>query len=193
MNANPIAARGYILEEDYFNRLQARQLARIREEKRREELCRELGGELGIEDDSFLDSLIELGITSETSAAFEVLPLIEVAWSDGDVDAEERRQVLLLATALGLELGSPAHAQLELWLKRAPEERLVEAWYEFSARRLATPASAIRFQRILEGALEVARVAGGVLGFRTVSSSERAVFDRIRAALGELPTPSGPN
>jgi hypothetical protein len=90
---------------------------------------------------------------------------------------------------VGLELGRPAHAQLELWLKRRPEKELLEAWYEFAGSGLANRASASRARRIIEGSLEVARVAGGVLGFRPVSSSERAAIDRIRQVLGD-PAPS---
>lgn len=193
MNANPLAGRGYILEQDFFNRLQAQQLARIREESRREKISRELGDELAIDDAPLLDSLIELGIRSDIAAAFEALPLVEVAWADGDVDYEERWRVLELATAVGLELGRPAHAQLELWLRERPEEDLFDAWYEFAASALATPASAARSRRILEGALEVASVAGGMLGFWKVSNSERAVIDRIRRALSGSTPPAGLN
>jgi tellurite resistance protein len=193
MNANPLAARGCLLEEDYFNRLQAEQLARLRDDNRREEMLRELGAALGIEEESFLDSLIELGITFDTAAAFEALPLVEVAWADGDVDSQERWHVLALANAFGLELGRPGHAQLELWLKRKPEKELFEAWYQLASSGLATPASTARSQRILEGAREVANVAGGILGFWTVSSSERAAISRIRQALGGSPASADPN
>jgi tellurite resistance protein len=193
MEANPLARRGYLLEEDYFNRLQAQQLSALRDASRRQRVRRELAEELRIEDGPLLDSLIELEITPDTAAAFEALPLVEVAWADGDVDPQERRQVLALATAVGLELGRPAHAQLELWLKRRPDTELLEAWYEFAGSGLASRASASRARRILDGALEVARVAGGVLGFRPVSSSERAAIDRIRQALGGAIPAAGPN
>jgi tellurite resistance protein len=189
MKTNPLSERGYALEEVYCSKLQTQQLARIREESRREELLRTLGAELAIDDSRFLDSLIELGITADTAAAFEALPLVEVAWADGEIDSQERWRVLALATAFGLELGRPAHAQLELWLRQKPEEELFEAWYEFAAIGLAGPGPAARVRRVPEGALEVANASGGLLGFWTISGSERAAIDRIRGALGE-PRPS---
>jgi hypothetical protein len=193
MKPNPLSGRGYALEEAYFSKLQSRQLVRIREESRREELRRALGDELGIEDACFLDSLIELGITPETAAAFESLPLVEVAWADGEIDSQERRQVLDLATAFGLDSGRPARAQLELWLTREPEADLYEAWYEFAAIGLVGSGPAARVRRVLEGALEVANASGGLLGFWTVSGSEHAAIDRIRGAIGGTRASAEPN
>ena len=193
MKPNPLAGRGYALEEAYFSKLQTQQLGRIREESRREEIRRELGAELGISDARFLDTLLELGITSETAAAFESLPLVEVAWADGEIDSQERWRVLALAIAFGLDLGRPAHAQLELWLRQRPEEELFEAWHEFAAIGLGRPKPAARVRGVLEGAIEVANASGGVLGFWTVSGSERAAIDRIRGALGENRPSAEPN
>jgi tellurite resistance protein len=184
MKPNPLSGRGYALEEAYFSKLQTQQLARIREESRREELRGALGAELGIADACFLDSLLELGITPETADAFESLPLVEVAWADGEIDSQERQRVLDLATAFGLDFGRPAHAQLELWLRRKPEDELFEAWYEFAAIGLAGPNPAASVRRVLESALEVANASGGALGFCTVSGSEHAAIERIRGALG---------
>jgi tellurite resistance protein len=161
----------------------------LREESKREEMRRELGAELGIKDARFLDGLLDLGIRSETAAAFESLPLLEVAWADGEIDSQERWRVLSLVAAFGLELGRPAHAQLELWLRQKPEEKLFEAWYEFAAIGLVGPGPAARVRRVLEGALEVANASGGALGFWTVSGAERAALDRIRGALGQTPPP----
>ena len=188
MRANPIGSRGYLLEQAFFNKLQEEQLERIRVENRRDEERRELGAELEIEDGSLLDSLLDRGVTAATAAAFEALPLVEVAWADGDVDSQERWRILTLATAFGLELGRPAHAQLELWLTRRPEQELFDAWYRFATGGLAGPAAASRARRVLEGAVEVAEAAGGVLGLWTVSSSERSAIDRIGRAL-DSPSP----
>jgi len=183
MKPNPLGSRGYALEQAFFNKLQEEQLARIRAASRRDEERRELGAELEIEDESLLDSLLDLGVTAGTAAAFEALPLVEVAWADGDVDSQERWRVLTLVTAFGLELGRCAHAQLELWLTRRPEQELFDAWYRFATGGLAGLAAASRARRVLEGAVEVAKAAGGVLGFWTVSSSERSAIDRIARAL----------
>jgi hypothetical protein len=78
-------------------------------------------------------------------------------------------------------------------MKSKPAKELFEAWHRFAASGIASPASAARALRILEGTFEVARVAGGVLGFRTISSAERAAIDRIRQALSGSHAAARPN
>jgi len=152
------------------------------------EVRAELGAELDLADGWLLEQIAALGVAPETTPAFEALPLVEVAWADGSVDPEERWRVLAAATAFGLELGRPAHAQLELWLSRRPPEVFFEAWRRFAAQRLSRPDAAPRARRVLEEARRVAAAAGGVLGFGVVSSAERASLERIRAALeGDAP------
>jgi tellurite resistance protein len=188
MKPNPLGSRGFVLEQAFFNKLQEEQLARIRAESNRREERRALGAALEIEDESLLDALLDLGVTADTASAFEALPLVEVAWADGDVESQERWRVLTLATAFGLELGRSAQAQLELWLTHRPEPELFEAWYRFASGGLAGPAAASRARRVLEGAVEVAKAGGGVFGLWTVSTSERSAIDRIGRALGS-PSP----
>ena len=158
----------------------------------RQKLRTELAAELEMRsEDPILDELIDLGITPDTAPAFEALPLVEVAWADGEVHTEERWRVLRVATAFGLELGRPAHAQLELWLSRPPPRELLDAWYRFAQAGLArsTPPSSVR--RVVEGSHEVAMAAGGLLGFGSVSGPERTAIARIHEALGL--DPAGPN
>jgi hypothetical protein len=151
-----------------------------------------LASELELEPEhaDLLDRLVGLGITPETAPAFESLPLVEIAWADGAVDAEERWRVLASATAFGLELGRPAHAQLELWLSRRPPEVLFRSWYEFAERRLRRPDAADRARRLLDGVKDVAESAGGLLGLWPVSRAEREVIGRVRRALGARSTPA---
>ena len=189
MEPDPLRTRGIALEEAHGRLVEAGQLQRRRARGSRQALRAQLGAELEIDVDTFLiDELIELGITPDTAPAFEALPLVEVAWADGDIDTEERWRVLAVATAFGLELGRPAHAQLELWLTRRPGEELFEAWHRFAGQALAAPAAAARARRLLEGAEEVARAAGGLLGRGAICDSERAVIACIRMALGRGPT-----
>ena len=190
MESNPLRERGLASEEAYVRQIETERLRRLRVTSARERLRAELGAELGIEDDALLARLIELGITPDTAPAFEALPLVEVAWADGEVDAEERWRVLTGATAFGLELGRPAHAQLELWLTRRPNQELFEAWYAFAAEVLALPESAQRARRVLEGARDVAMATGGLLGGGRVSRAERAVIGRINQALANAPGPA---
>ena len=192
MEANPLRTRGNALEDAYIRRIETERLRSSRAQLGRKALRANLGEELEITEVALLDHLIDLDITPETAAAFEALPLVEVAWAEGDVDAEERWRVLGIATAFGLELGSSAHAQLELWLKRRPAQDLYDAWYRFAEGRFSTPDAADRARRVFEGSREVAIAAGGLFGFGAVSGAEREALAHIRQALdGALADPVG--
>ncbi len=192
-NHDLIATRGRALEEEHFRRLEAERITRFREGRRLDALRRELGTELDVEDEALLDRLIDLGVTPETAPAFEALPLLEVAWADGEVDPEERWQALTAATSFGLELGGSAHARLERWVMERPRAELFAAWYVVQASRSSGSRSGPRARCMLERALEVAEASGGVLGFRPVSRAEAAVIERIRAVLGAGSEPSVPS
>ena len=146
----------------------------------------DLAAELGIAAGPLVDDLLDLGITPGTAPAFEALPLVQVAWADGEIDPEERWRVLSEATAFGLELGRAAHALLELWLSQPPKPELFDAWCRFAS----LTETAGRARRVLAGCEAVAAAAGGVLGFGAASASEREMIARVRAPF-ERPFASG--
>ncbi len=150
----------------------------------RARLRADLADALGLDGGVLLDRLLELGVTPDTALAFQALPLVEVAWADGRVDADERWRVLCAAAASGLELGRPAHAQLELWLARRPAQELFDAWHAFARSGPKRRQESARIRRVLGEARAVAAAAGGVLGYGAVSAPERAAVARIRDALG---------
>ena len=180
MEANPLVRRGRALEDSFFREAEARRRRRAEEVADVESLARSLG----IAPDAVPPVMLEAGLTVENSTAFELLPLIEVAWADGEVDGEERWRVLSHGVALGLVLGGPAHACIELWLRERPSEALFEAWHELAASRHRPPEDAPDAERLCEAAQAVASAACGVFGLRTVSSAEAAAIQRMEASLG---------
>lgn len=174
---------GRVLEAAYLHRIESERLRRLRGACDLERLRAELGAELDLRDGSLLERLIELGITADTAAAFEAVPLVQVAWADGSIACAERWCVLRAATAVGVELGSPAHAQLELWLRHPPEEAIFDAWLAFASGHANEGAHAETLRRLLIEVRDVAEVAGGLLGFRKVSPAERKVISHVEAAL----------
>ena len=183
MAAHDASMRAPAREAAYLRQIEGARQRSPRARRGRSALRAELGRELDVYDGPLLEELLGLGITPETAPAFEALPLVCVAWADGAVDPEERWRVLSVATAFGLEFGSPAHAQLELWLMRRPPKSVVDAWERFSLR-LSQREMDRRAMRVLEGAEEVAKAAGGLFGIGTVCASERAAIDGLREALG---------
>src|SRR6185369_12657844 len=82
----------------------------------------------GMTDDAVLDKLIGLGLRGNTIAALSLVPLIEVAWADGEIQDNERTAILQGAHGKGLEQGSDGYELLQSWLKRKPAPALIEAW-----------------------------------------------------------------
>jgi hypothetical protein len=72
-----------------------------------------------------LERLMELGIRAETVAALSAVPLVEVAWADGALNAKERRAIVERAA---IAPDSTEGALLETWLDRRPDPKLLIAW-----------------------------------------------------------------
>ena len=93
--------RGKSLEDEFFRREDKRLLTRLQELRAAEVNREALAKASGITKPEVLDRLLRLGIQAQTLAALSIVPLVEVAWADGALDAKERRTVLEHAVAAG--------------------------------------------------------------------------------------------
>src|SRR4030095_8542232 len=100
----------------------------------------------------------------ETVAALIIVPLVEVAWADGTLDAKERRAVIERS---GIQPGSSDAALLEPWLARRPDPKLFTAWTQM-VKGMTAQLDAAGRERLKAGLLEraraVASASGGILG-----------------------------
>lgn len=178
--------RGKSLEDEFFHRENKKLMARLAEMRAKEVSREGLGKATGITSAAVLDKLMELGIRPETVAALAIVPLAEVAWADGSLDARERKAILDRASESGISAGSAEHALLEEWLARRPEEKLFTAWTHMVKGLTAElgPEAAARLKTsLLERAQAVATASGGVLGMGSkVSSAEAAMLAKLEAA-----------
>ena len=86
--------------------------------------CREarrLGEALGTRDERILEDLQALGYTPEIIQILFVVPLIAVAWADGEVSKRERSLIQELAGVSQSE-NAAAHRQLTQWLIKSPRK-----------------------------------------------------------------------
>ena len=93
------------------------------ERKRNTRALREL---VQVEDDAFLERLIELGIGPETVLAL-TLVAADSGWPGptGTLDGREREATIKAAEENGISPGTAGHQLLETWLSRRPEQELV--------------------------------------------------------------------
>jgi len=141
----------------------------------------------GIAEDSILRRLAGLGIRAETLAALTMIPIVEVAWADGEMDARERDAILIGAESVGIEPGTPSYGLLRIWTQDAPAPDLLEAWRGFIGAlrgELEADECARLRERLVSRARAVAEAAGGVLGVvDPVSPEEEKVLQSLESAL----------
>ena len=188
MKKGSFSGRTKQLEDKFFHAHDQELLRALREAKASKERKKALADASGITDDDLLDQLDELDIGGETVVALSLVPLIAVAWADGNIDVKERAAVLAAAQQQGIERGHPGYQLLECWLKRKPDVSLLAVWKDYVgalSQTLSETAKSALKEDILGRARGVAEAAGGLLGLgNKVSKSEQAVLSDLEQALG---------
>jgi hypothetical protein len=166
-------------EEIFFAKQEAKVIAELRREHERTAAVEALARASGIDDSELLERLVELGIDERSWTALSLVPLVEVAWADGSVDAKERAAILTAASEHGLHRTAPGHVLLETFLRNRPEATLFASWggymTELAAKLHPEERAAVRMQ-IIDRARKVAAAAGGILGIGAISDAEKRVL-----------------
>jgi hypothetical protein len=167
------------LEEAFFAKQNAALLERIRAQHKKESAAEQLARICDLRDPELIEKLVELGVDAESWTALSLVPLVEVAWADGRLEAGERKAILDAAAAEGIAPGSPGAALLDSWLVERPQSALFASWGAYAtglATRLDSAERAELRRDIIERARKVARAAGGMLGIAAISDDEKRVI-----------------
>jgi hypothetical protein len=177
--------RGRALENQFYEKENREKLAAMKAKLDSQSSKDELRKASGMSDDAVLDKLVGLGLRANTIAALSLVPLIQVAWADGEIQDNERTAILQGAQGKGLEEGSDGYELLQSWLKRKPGDDLFAAWESYIkalTAQLNDEQNRLLKNQIVGFAKMVAAAAGGILGFGRVSAAEEKVLERIDAA-----------
>lgn len=185
--------RGF--EADYFRKQDAKLLAKMRERAALQEVAQALAEKLRVDDAELLKRVTDLGLDRETGPAILLAPLVQVAWAEGAVNDRERAVVFEIAASRGVGPGSPAHAQLDAWLRQRPADALFETALEVmkaAASVLPPEEREERIREVVGGCRRVAEASGGglakLLGMGSaVSGDESSVLEAITAKLRSAP------
>jgi len=183
--AESLEERGRALENQFYDQENKAKLAAMKEKIDAQSTRDDLRKASGMTDDKVLDKLVELGLRSNTIAALSLVPLIDVAWADGEIQENERTAILQGAHGKGLESGSDGYVLLQTWLKSRPDPALFEAWESYIkalASQLNDEQNRLLRNQIVGFAKMVAASAGGFLGIGKVSAEEEKALARIEAA-----------
>ena len=192
-----LKGRERAFEADFFRKQDAKLLAKMRESAALQEVAQALAEKLRVDDAELLKRVADLGLNRETGHAILLAPLVQVAWAEGEVTERERGVIFEIAASRGVEPGSPAHAQLDTWLRQRPADALFETALEVmkvAASVLPPEEREERIRGIVDACKRVAEASGGglarLLGMGgAVSGDEASVLEAITAQLRSAPRP----
>ncbi len=168
-----------LLENAFFHKRDAELIAELRRREAAQSKMRTLAEVSGITDEGVLSQLIAHDIHAEALAAFSLVPVLEVVWSDGEVQPAERSALLQAIDKAGIPKESPSYQLLDRWLQQPPEPKLMGIWKDYTLTLLGqlTPEARERVkQTVLQHARTVAEAAGGFLGFGRISDKEQEML-----------------
>jgi hypothetical protein len=181
-----IQERGRALEEEYFRRKNREIVDRMQLEARNEQARREMGAQIGLDDPEMLRELQKLGFTPETVALLPLVPVVQVAWADGDVADAERSAIFKVARARGIAEGSAAYHQLSAWLSDRPAPGVFEGATRLIRAVVDSPATAegkLSADELVGYCESIASASGGLFGLKRISSEERELLSSLAAQL----------
>ena len=89
-------------EEEYFQKRDRELIEQMRQRAKAQQELRELGERVGVTDPELSRELAELGFTPETVKLLPLIPVLEMAWAEGEVTAAERKMVVDAARGRGM-------------------------------------------------------------------------------------------
>ncbi len=193
-------------EDQYFLKQEQMRMEEMRRQSEREAETRRLMEAFGIRDQDLVRELSDAGFDIDTFRVLYLVPLIQVAWSDGGVSPSERDKVLEIAGLHGIKAGSAVHERLRTWLNERPSDRIFEICLRgikaMTGYRPRLEAQALR-RDLVYYCTRIASVSGGFLGLGSrisreeetmlkelateLDSRHHAAADEVSRELGDLP------
>jgi hypothetical protein len=167
----------FFLKEDreLINRLKILQEMKVNKET--------LAKVSGIKNDTVLNKLVELDIKAETLASLSIIPLIEIAWVDGVVDAKEKEVIIRSLGILSDSLIDLIDFDIvKCWLEHRPSQELKDSWIHYiqGLREIMDADTFGKFKNeIMNHATAVAEASGGYFNMGTVSKKEKELLKEL--------------
>jgi hypothetical protein len=187
----PILSRMYDsrrrkLEDAFFLAQDAKLIEQLRLMEKMKESKEALRKVSNIRNDAVLEKLISLHVRPETLVSLGQVPLIEIAWADGAIDAKEREAMLKAVVDAGFDKGSINYTVIESWLTHRPPKSLLSAWIHYAqglCESLTTEEKQNFRKKIIDRATAIAESSGGFLGLgNKISNAEQKVIHMLESA-----------
>jgi tellurite resistance protein len=176
---------GNFLESLFFLQEEKKLTENLQKMKALKETKEAISKVSGIKDDKILQKLVDLDIRPEIAASLTLIPLVAVAWADGEIDEKEKATILTGASKLISGDNQINHEVLKTWLSRKPGPELLEAWKHYVAelcgRLNETERNRMR-DAVLGHAVKVAKSSGGIFGIGAISFEEQEMINLLKKA-----------
>ncbi|MDD5629534.1 MAG: hypothetical protein PHU21_10755 [Elusimicrobia bacterium] len=183
---DPLSGKSRRLEDLFFLAEDRKLIEQARQIERLKLSCQALKEVSGIHNEQVLRKLVSLQVDPKAVSCLSLVPLVEVAWADGEVDAAERKALLAAAADAGMQPGGVDHELLESWVSRRPPAQMLEAWTHYVqglCERLSPEERKLLKDDIMGQARAVAEASGGFLGLGCkVSVSEARILKKLASA-----------
>jgi hypothetical protein len=186
MSKDIFQRREMYLEEEYFRKKDFELLEKLKgvfQKKIDKEAVRKA---TGVTNERLLDRMVELNVRGEALAAFQLYPLVEIAWADGNLSESEARSVLAAGEKQGLRPGTKAYEMLEQRLHRGPDPEVRKIWFLYAEelKKVLSPRELETFRNdLLERARAVIAASGHLERLLVDLLGERKVLAAIEKAL----------
>lgn len=112
-------------EEGYFHLRDAELIDQMRTRAAAQEARQRLSQILRVNDEKVLNVVESLGFNYTTAVLLELVPMLDVAWSDSVVSRAERDFIVATAHDDGVALNTPPGQLLTAWLHQSPSTELL--------------------------------------------------------------------
>ena len=177
--------RGTVLEEAFFYKVDRELIELLSERLQREEKIRLLANATGIRDQKHLELLADSGFELST-LHFIWVPLILVAWADGNAEKLEKKAIAGILASKGISQETISRVIAHEWFCKKPTEELWEIWEGFSAATSASLNPSI-YNELIDEIVRLCRLvadaSGGFMGLGKISATETQAIDRVMRTL----------
>jgi hypothetical protein len=143
----------------------------------------------GVMNEQVLDRLVSMQLNGEVMAAFQLYPLVEIAWADGNLSESEAKSVLAAGEKQGVRPGSRAYRMLEDRLHNGPDPEARKIWFLYAEelKKVLSPQELEAFRDdLLERARGIVAATGHVERLVFNVGGERKILAAVKQALTPL-------
>ena len=178
--------REMYLEEEYFRKTDFNLLEKLKAVFQKKVDKESIRKATGVTNEQVLDRLVAAQLDGELMNAFQLYPLVEIAWADGDLSESEAKSVLAEAEKQGIRPGTRPYRMLEDRLHKGPDPELRKIWFLYAEelKKVLSPRELKTFRDdLLQRARGIVAATGHLERLLIDVGGERKVLAAIEKAL----------